>query len=61
MTIKSINIYSIKSSDLNDEMLAIKRSNEGFAYGIGIIAMFILAFNAIQMKTFQSKFSKSFF
>ena len=60
MATKSSNIYSIKSSDLNDEMLAIKRSNERFAYGIGIISMFIWALNAIQMKTFQPNFPEVF-
>ena len=60
MATKSSNIYSVKSSDLDDEMLALKRQKEHVGYGLAITAMFIWALNAIQMKTFQPNFPEVF-
>ena len=53
-------IYSVKSSELNDEMLAIRRSKEKIGYGLGILAQFIWALNAIQLKTYQPNFPEAF-
>ena len=60
MASKSSNIYSVNSADLNDEMLAIKRTNERFAYGVGILSQLMWALNTIQIKTFQPNFPGTF-
>ena len=57
---QSSDIFSIASSKLDDEMLAIKRKNERFATIIGIISQFIWAINSIQLKTYPQYFPKDF-
>ena len=57
---KSSDIYSINSSELNDEMLAEKRKNERFAIIMGILSQFIWALNSIQLKTYKTFFPKDF-
>ena len=57
---KSDDIYSIHSSLLADEMLAIKRKNEKYAIAIGILSQFIWALNFIQLKTYQPYFPSAF-
>ena len=57
---KSSDIYSIDSSKLDDELLAIKRKNERFATIIGIISQFIWAINSIQLKTYPQIFPKEY-
>ena len=57
---KSSDIYSIDSSNLNDEMLAMKRKNERFATIIGVISQFIWAINSIQLKTYPQFFPKEY-
>ena len=60
MSTRSSDLYSVKSSELDDEMLAIKRANERFAYGVGILSQFVWALNNIQLKTYQPNFPKAF-
>ena len=50
---KSSDIYSVNSSELNDELLNEKRKNERFAIIIGILSQFIWAINSIQLKTYK--------
>ena len=57
---KSSDIYSVGSSALNDEQLAIKRKNERYATIIGIISQFVWAINSIQLKTYNQFFPKDF-
>ena len=57
---KSSDIFSVDSSKLDDEMLAIKRKNERFATIIGIISQFIWAINSIQLKTYPQFFPKEY-
>ena len=57
---KSSDLYSINSSELNDELLAEKRKNENFAIIIGVISQFIWALNSIQLKTYKKFFPKDF-
>ena len=57
---KSSDIYSIDSSKLDDELLAVKRKNERFATIIGIISQFIWAINSIQLKTYPQFFPKEY-
>lgn len=56
----SENSFSIKSSMLNDEMLAQRRKNERYAFFIGVFAQFIWALNSIQLKTYQRWFPEAF-
>ena len=49
-------LLSKRSSELNSEMLALKRKNENFAYTLGILTQFIWSINGLQMKTFQPYF-----
>lgn len=56
----SQNSISIKSSLLNDEMLAQRRKNERKALAIGILAQLIWAFNGIQLKTYRTFFPDAF-
>ena len=57
---KSSDIYSVNSSELNDEMLAEKRKNERFAVIIGIASQFVWALNSIQLKTYNQFFPNDF-
>ena len=57
---QSSGFFSVHSSKLDDEILAIKRKNERFATIIGIIAQFIWAINSIQLKTYPQYFPKHF-
>ena len=57
---KSSDIYSVNSSELNDELLNEKRKNERFAIIIGILSQFIWAINSIQLKTYKIFFPKDF-
>ena len=57
---KSSDIYSISSSQLNDEMLKEKRRKEKIGAVIGIIAQFIWAINSIQLKTYKTFFPDDF-
>ena len=57
---KSSDIYSVNSSELNDEMLAEKRKNERFAVIIGIASQFVWALNSIQLKTYKQFFPDDF-
>ena len=57
---QSSDIYSVDSSNLNDEMLAMKRKNERFATIIGIISQFIWAINSIQLKTYPQFFPNEY-
>ena len=57
---KRSDIYSVDSSALNDEQLAIKRKNERYATIIGIISQFVWAINSIQLKTYNQFFPKDF-
>lgn len=56
----SENSYSIKSSLLNDEMLAQRRKKERYALAVGVFAQFVWAINSIQLKTYKSWFPKAF-
>ena len=49
----SENSISIKSSLLNDSMLAQRRQKERHALFIGILSQLIWAFNGIQLKTYR--------
>ena len=60
MSKNSSDIYSVNSSELNDEMLYIKRKNESFAVIIGILSQFVWAINSIQLKTYQKFFPEDF-
>ena len=60
MSKNSSDIYSVNSSELNDEMLYIKRKNERFAVIIGILSQFVWAINSIQLKTYQKFFPEDF-
>lgn len=53
---QSSDIYSVNSSQLNDEQLKEKRHKEKIGAIIGIIAQFIWAVNSIQLKTYQTFF-----
>ena len=57
---KSSDIYSVNSSELNDEMLVEKRKNERFSIIIGILSQFIWALNSIQLKTYKKFFPNDF-
>jgi len=57
---KSSDIYSISSSQLNDEMLKEKRRKEKIGAVIGIISQFIWAINSIQLKTYKTFFPDYF-
>ena len=57
---KSSDLYSVNSSELNDEMLAEKRKNERFAVIIGILSQLVWAINSIQLKTYKKFFPKDF-
>ena len=56
----SSDIFSVGSSKLDDEMLAVKRKNERFATVIGVISQFIWAINSIQLKTYPQFFPKEY-
>ena len=56
----SENSFSIKSSLLNDEMLAERRKKERYAFFIGIFAQFVWAINSIQLKTYKKWFPDHF-
>ena len=56
MSNQSSGIYSIKSSDLNEEELQEKRKNERYAYIIGILSQLVWALNSIQIKTYEPWF-----
>ena len=49
---KSSDIYSISSSELNDELLKDKRHKERIGAILGILSEFIWAINSIQLKTY---------
>jgi len=57
---QSSDIYSVNSSKLDEEHLAIKRKNERYATIIGIISQFVWAINSIQLKTYKEFFPKEF-
>ena len=57
---KSSDIYSVSSSQLDDEKLKLKRRNERIGTVIGIISQFIWAINSIQLKTYKSFFPNDF-
>ena len=57
---KSSDIYSISSSQLNDEMLKEKRRKERIGAIIGLISQFIWAINSIQLKTYKTFFPDDF-
>ena len=57
---KSSDIYSVSSSQLDDEGLRIKRRNERIGTVIGVISQFIWAINSIQLKTYKSFFPNDF-
>ena len=54
--INELDLVSMKSSLLNDELLAIKRKNETKAYIIYIFVQIIWAINGIQLKTIHRFF-----
>ena len=56
----SENSISIKSSLLNDSMLAQRRQKERHALFIGILSQLIWAFNGIQLKTYRTFFPDAF-
>ena len=53
---QSSDIYSVNSSQLNDEQLKEKRHKEKIGAIIGIISQFIWAVNSIQLKTYKAFF-----
>ena len=53
---QSSDIYSVNSSQLNDEQLKEKRHKEKIGAIIGIISQFIWAVNSIQLKTYKTFF-----
>ena len=53
---QSSGLYTIKSDDLDYEMLAEKRKNERYGYILGIISQLIWALNSIQIKTYEPWF-----
>ena len=57
---KSSDIYSVNSSELNDDLLLLKRKNENFAIIIGILSQFVWAINSIQLKTYKKFFPNDF-
>ena len=60
MSNQSSGIYSVKSSDLNEEELQEKRRNERYAYIIGILSQLVWALNSIQIKTYEPWFPYDF-
>ena len=57
---KSSDIYSISSSELNDELLKDKRHKERIGAILGILSEFIWAINSIQLKTYKTFFPNDF-